>query len=79
MPYDIIPYKYGFRVCKEDNKKECFSNKPLTKKQAEKQKTAIILSELRKKGKLEGGKNNIKFGQRRSCKALSSLGIFGCY
>lgn len=46
MPYVIIPYKYGFRVCKAARKSVCFSNKPLTKKQALKQRTAINLSEL---------------------------------
>lgn len=46
MPYSIVKYKTGFRVCKKDKKSECFSNKPLTKKTATAQRTAIILSEL---------------------------------
>lgn len=46
MPYIITPYKYGFRVCKASQPKVCFSKKPLTKKQAVKQRTAINLSEL---------------------------------
>lgn len=51
MPYIIKKVKNGFKVCKEDDKSECFSKKPLTATKAKKQKTAIILSELsRKKG-----------------------------
>ena len=46
MPYKIVPYKYGFRVCKKDQPSVCFSKKPLTKKTALKQRTAINLSEL---------------------------------
>lgn len=46
MPYIIKPYKYGFRVCKKNQPSVCFSNKPLTKKMAMKQRTAINLSEL---------------------------------
>lgn len=48
MPYKIKPYHGGFRVC-DPNK--CFSNKPLTKKMATKQRVAIALSEHRKTGK----------------------------
>lgn len=54
MPYIIKKVKNGFKVCKEDDKTECFSKKPITETKAKKQKTAIILSELRRKGKLEG-------------------------
>ena len=46
MPYKITPFKSGFRVCKADKSSECYSNKPLTKKNAKAQRTAIILSEL---------------------------------
>lgn len=46
MPYKIVKYKTGFRVCKADKPSECYSNKPLTKTRAKSQRTAIILSEL---------------------------------
>lgn len=46
MPYKITKYKYGFRVCKEAKPSVCFSKKPLTKKRAVDQRTAINLSEL---------------------------------
>lgn len=46
MPYKIASFKYGFRVCKKDQPSVCFSKKPLTKKMALKQRTAINLSEL---------------------------------
>lgn len=46
MPYKITPFKAGFRVCKADKPSECYSNKPLTKKNAKAQRTAIVLSEL---------------------------------
>ncbi len=47
MPYEIKKEKQGFKVCKKGTKK-CFSKKPLTKKKAIAQRTAIILSELGK-------------------------------
>lgn len=47
MPYIIKKVNQGFKVCKK-NTNICFSNKPLTKKVAKKQRTAIILSELGK-------------------------------
>lgn len=49
MPYIIKKVKQGFKVCKKDNPSECYSNKPLTKKVAKKQRTAIILSEINRK------------------------------
>lgn len=59
MPYILKKFKNGFKVCKKDNPKECFSKEPMPLENAKKQKTAIILSELRKKGKdipvMEGG------------------------
>jgi hypothetical protein len=46
MPYTIIKVKNGFKVCKEGSKPlECYSNKPLTKKKAMKQRIAIQISE----------------------------------
>jgi hypothetical protein len=50
MPYVITPVKEkgkkGYKVCKRDEPKRCFSKDPLPKERAEKQRTAIILSEL---------------------------------
>ena len=48
MPYSIKKVKGGFKV--SDGKKY-FSNKPLTKKVAEKQRIAVALSEANKTGK----------------------------
>ena len=39
----------GYKVCKKDNTRKCFSKHPLPKERAEKQRTAIILSELSRK------------------------------
>lgn len=49
MPYLIKKVKGGFFV--EDKAGKKFSDKPLTKKVAEKQRIAIALSEARKSGK----------------------------
>jgi len=46
MPYLIKKVNYGYKVCKKTKPSECYSNKPLTKKMAMKQRTAINLSEL---------------------------------
>ncbi len=43
MPYAIKPFKSGFVVVDTKNKR--LSNKPLTKKQAVKQRIAVALSE----------------------------------
>ena len=51
MPYKVRKVVGGYQVFKAHGRKP-FSNKPLTEKRAKQQKTAIILSELRKKGKL---------------------------
>jgi len=47
MPYKIQPVFGGFVVKKG---KKAFSKKPLPLKRAKAQRTAIILSELRRKG-----------------------------
>lgn len=52
MPYHIEKTKGGFKVC--DNNGKCFSKKPITKKMAEKQRIAIVLSESKKTGKPAG-------------------------
>lgn len=52
MPYYIKKVKDGFKVCSDSEIKRCFSKKGMTLKRAKKQKTAIILSELRMKGKI---------------------------
>jgi hypothetical protein len=49
MPYKIVHAKNGFYV--EDKAGKKFSNKPLTKKQAQKQRIAIAISESHKTGK----------------------------
>ena len=49
MPYIIKPVKAGYKVCKKDNKGECFSKKALSKDKAIKQRVAIILSERKRK------------------------------
>jgi hypothetical protein len=49
MPYKIVHAKNGFYV--EDKAGKKFSNKPLTKKRAEKQRIAIAISESKKTGK----------------------------
>lgn len=46
MPYVIVKKNNGFFVCKKNQPSVCFSKKPLTKKNALKQRTAINLSEL---------------------------------
>ena len=49
MPYIIKEVtekkKKGYKVCKKDNPEKCFSKSPLPKERAEKQRTAIIISE----------------------------------
>ena len=49
MPYIIKPVRQGFKVF--DAKGKVFSNKPLTRKAATKQRIAIALSEAKKTGK----------------------------
>lgn len=45
MPYKLKKYKTGFKVCKADDMKRCFSKKPLPKLRAIKQMKAIGISE----------------------------------
>jgi hypothetical protein len=51
MPYKIVPEGSGFVV---KHGTHAFSNKPLTKAMATKQRVAIALSESRKTGKPAG-------------------------
>ena len=48
MPYELKRFETGFKVC---DKRRCFSNKPLSFNQAQKQRVAIAISESRKSGK----------------------------
>lgn len=53
MPYQVSEVKGGFKVKKKQaGKPVYFSNKPLTKEKANKQMKAIIISELKRKGKM---------------------------
>lgn len=57
MPYQVIHKDKGFKVCKKDEPNKCFSKKGLSKKRAEKQMKAIIISELKGGGFLKSGMN----------------------
>jgi hypothetical protein len=46
MPYILKEVGEGYKVCKKDNPKRCFSKDPIPKERAVKQRTAIILSEM---------------------------------
>lgn len=50
MPYIIKEVsegqQTGYKVCKRDQPEKCFSKSPLPKERAQKQRTAIILSEM---------------------------------
>lgn len=48
MPYKIEKMEGGWKVCDSNR---CFSKKPMSKKNANKQRVAIALSEQRKTGK----------------------------
>ena len=50
MPYTIVPYKDGYKVCKKNNLKKCFSKNPLSEEKAKKQKIAINISEHKEGG-----------------------------
>jgi DNA adenine methylase len=56
MPYLITKQTDNkYKVCKKDNPNICFSNKTLSKKQAEKQMKAIIINETNDNNILKGG------------------------
>jgi hypothetical protein len=52
MPYELLNYRNGWRVCKTQEPDVCFSKKPLSLERAKKQKTAIEISE-------RGGKKSL--------------------
>lgn len=49
MPYTVKKVDDGFKVCKKDDLKKCFSKRPMSKRKAEKQKLAIVINESFKK------------------------------
>jgi hypothetical protein len=55
MPYIIrkskAKSKRGYKVCKKNNTRKCFSKKPLSLKRAKKQMKAIIISEINRNKK----------------------------
>ena len=55
MPYTIRKFKNGYRVCLVSDTSKCFSNKPLTQDNAERQLKAIAINELKsKRQKIKG-------------------------
>lgn len=51
MPYELVKQRNNtFKVCKKSNLSECYSKKGLPLERAKKQRTAIILSELKRDG-----------------------------
>jgi hypothetical protein len=50
MPYQLVKDGNGWKVCKVSDPTKCFSKKPLTKENAEAQRTAIQISEAEQKG-----------------------------
>lgn len=51
MPYILKRFKNGYKVCKKSDSDICFSKEPLPLETAEKQKTAIQISEAKEDGK----------------------------
>ncbi len=45
MPYDIVKFNKGFKVCKSDNHNECLSNKELSLDKAVNQRRAVYRRE----------------------------------
>lgn len=58
MPYIIKKFKDGYKVCKRDDKKVCFSNNPIPLERAKKQLKAIGMNE-HKGGKINKDKIKI--------------------
>lgn len=50
MPYILKRFKNGYKVCKKSDDNICFSKEPLPLETAEKQKTAIQISEAKEDG-----------------------------
>jgi hypothetical protein len=47
MPWDLVKFNKGFKVCKSDNYSDCASNKELSLDTAVKQRRALYLAERR--------------------------------
>jgi hypothetical protein len=45
MPYILVKCKNGYKLCKRDEPKKCFSKNPISLSQAKKQRQAIAISE----------------------------------
>jgi|APCry1669189844_1035258.scaffolds.fasta_scaffold13183_2 hypothetical protein len=50
MPYDLLRFSRGWRVCKRDDHDRCYSNKPLPLDNAKRQRIALYIHERRKHG-----------------------------
>ena len=72
MPYEIKPVTDGFKVCKQDDMKECYSKRGLPYKRALAQMRAIYVSE---KGQSYAQlKRGCKKGSRKGSKKGSKKG-----
>ena len=69
MPYEIKPVSDGFKVCKQDDMKECYSKRGLPYKRALAQMRAIYAS--------ESGRPNpqLNKGSRKGSKKVSKKGV----
>jgi hypothetical protein len=43
MPYKILAMKHGYKVCKKDDDKKCFSKMPMSHDKATKQIKALYI------------------------------------
>ena len=43
MPYKILAMRHGYKVCKKDDDKKCFSKMPISRDKASKQMKALYI------------------------------------
>jgi hypothetical protein len=69
----------GYKVCKKDEPKRCFSKHPLPLERAQKQRTAIILSELGRSRRGGDGmkktEEKVMVGKRSHCVYVDGKGV----
>ena len=50
MPYDLVRFTRGWKLCKRDNHDRCYSNHPLPLDNAKRQRIALYIHERKKHG-----------------------------
>jgi hypothetical protein len=74
MPYDLVRFSKGWKVCKRDDHDRCYSNNPIPLDNAKRQRIAMYIHERKKRGGMlePSDPESIRRGEEACTPGLSS-------